>query len=63
MQAVERAPDVGAVGLETARDYRERARAKSLGKIAKVLTAADVTFLPNDGKAGPGIRVKARRQK
>jgi hypothetical protein len=38
----------------------EGARAESLGKIAKALAAAGVTFLPDDGKRGPGIRGKTK---
>jgi hypothetical protein len=51
---------VDAGGLEATRDYREGARAESLGKIAKALAAAGVTFLPDDGKGGPGIRGKTK---
>jgi transcriptional regulator with XRE-family HTH domain len=66
VQAIEAADDaatVNAGGLETTRDYREAARAESLGKIAKALTAAGATFLPDDGKQGPGIRVRAPKAK
>lgn len=44
-------------GLEATRDYRAGAREESLAKIAKALTKAGVTFLPDDGK-GPGVRGK-----
>jgi hypothetical protein len=56
VQAIEREPDIDAGGLETTRDYRESARAESLGKVAKALIVAGITFLPDDGKRGPGIR-------
>jgi hypothetical protein len=47
-------------GVETTREYRAGARAESLGKITAAFVKAGVTFLPDDGKLGPGIRVKPK---
>lgn len=66
VQAIEAADDpadVDAAGLETTRDYRAGARAESLGKIAKALGSAGVTFLRDDGKQGPGIRARPGKGK
>jgi DNA-binding XRE family transcriptional regulator len=49
-------------GLDTTRDYRRAARNESLDKIAKALTKARITFLPDDGKAGPGVRWRGSRR-
>ena|ERR1043166_4233473 len=55
------APGADAGGLETTRDYREGKRAESVAKVAKALTAAGITFLPDDGN-GVGVRGKAKRK-
>jgi transcriptional regulator with XRE-family HTH domain len=64
VQAIEAAaegePTVSAEGLEATAEYRGSARTASLDAIRKALTASGVTFLPDDGKHGPGIRFRAR---
>jgi transcriptional regulator with XRE-family HTH domain len=54
VERVDGVPTVGG-GVETTREYRASARAESLEKIAKALSKAGVTFLPDDGK-GQGVR-------
>lgn len=66
VQVIEAATDAAQVsesGVETTRDYRAAAREESLGKVATALHAAGVTFLADDGKAGPGIRVRPKKAK
>jgi hypothetical protein len=66
VQAIEAADDAATVdtrGLESTLSYRVGARAESLGKIAKALGSARVTFLPDDGKQGSGIRGRALKAK
>jgi hypothetical protein len=66
VQVVEAADDAAAVssgGVETTRDHRAAARAEALGKIVAACTAAGVTFLPDDGRHGPGIRGRAKARR
>jgi hypothetical protein len=42
------------------RDYREAARAASIEAVCNALVAAGITFLPDDGKAGVGVRGKSK---
>jgi hypothetical protein len=51
-------------GLPETRDYRQDARAESMEKVARALSKAGITFLPDDGK-GVGIRgrIKSGTQK
>jgi hypothetical protein len=59
VQEIERAdgpPAIGGGGVEQTRDYREAARAASIEAVCKALVAAGITLLPDDGKAGVGVR-------
>ena len=49
-------------GVEATREYREQALAASLAKIGDALTGAGITFLPDDGKHGPGVRARPKRK-
>jgi transcriptional regulator with XRE-family HTH domain len=60
IEAAEGEPGVSPEGLEATAEYRGSARAASLEAIRKALTASGVTFLPDDGKHGPGIRLRAK---
>jgi len=64
VQSVERADgnpaNVSEKGIETTRDYRADSRAESLRRICQALTNAGVTFLPDDGSTGEGLRCKRK---
>jgi transcriptional regulator with XRE-family HTH domain len=47
-------------GIAQTLEHRARARATTLEAIRKALADAGVTFLPDDGKSGPGIRFKPK---
>ena len=63
IQAVEEndGPAVISGGPEQTLAHRTKQRAAVVEAIRKALTAAGITFLPDDGKAGPGIRGKVKR--
>jgi len=61
IEAMDGTPDIGD-GIEQTREHRAAARAASVEAIRKALTAAGVTFLPDDGK-GAGIRCKIKTKK
>lgn len=63
IEAADGAPGVDAGGLATTREHREGERAESLAKITAALEGAGVTFLPDDGKHGPGIRGRTKKGK
>ena len=52
-----------APGLEQTRDHRVAKRAKVIDAIRRALAVAGVTLLPDDGAAGPGVRVKPRAKR
>jgi transcriptional regulator with XRE-family HTH domain len=43
--------------------WREMGREEALAKITAAFVKAGVTFLPDDGKQGPGIRAKAPKSR
>ena len=55
LEAVDVVP-IAAGGIAQTLAGREALRAESLRRVRKALTKAGVTFLPDDGKAGAGIR-------
>jgi len=59
----EDAGPAGIGGLDATRDYRAGARGMVIEAIAGALAAAGVTLLPDDGAAGPGVRVKPRAKR
>jgi transcriptional regulator with XRE-family HTH domain len=65
VQAIEASDGSPAImaGLDATRDYRASARAVVLEAIAGALAAAGVVVLPDDGAAGPGVRVKAHAKR
>jgi transcriptional regulator with XRE-family HTH domain len=63
VQAIEAADGVPAVktgGIKEALEHRKAERATSLEKVRKALVAAGITFLPDDGKAGLGVRGRVK---
>jgi transcriptional regulator with XRE-family HTH domain len=63
VQAIEAAdgPAEIAPGIDQTREHRAAARAASVEAIRKALVGAGLTFLPDDGKAGIGVRGKRRK--
>jgi transcriptional regulator with XRE-family HTH domain len=57
VQAIETTPDDAPADKHK---IRAAARAASVEKITAKLTAAGVSFLPDDGKAGPGLRYRGK---
>jgi len=46
--------------VEQTRELRAAARAESIEKVRKALAGAGITFLPDDGKGGVGVRGRLR---
>jgi DNA-binding XRE family transcriptional regulator len=62
VQAVEREDGVPSIsgGPASTREYRAGARDEALAKIETAFAKQGVAFLPDDRKAGPGVRWRAK---
>jgi hypothetical protein len=50
-------------GVPYTLEHRKAARAESLDAVRNALVDAGATFLPDDGKTGPGVRVRASERR
>jgi hypothetical protein len=60
VEAVDGPAIISEGGIAQTLEHRARARATTLDAIRKAFADAGVTFLPDDGKSGPGIRFKPK---
>ena len=62
IEAVDAGPTITG-GLDRTLAWRVGERARVVERITGALAAAGVTLLPDDGAAGPGVRVKPRAKR
>jgi transcriptional regulator with XRE-family HTH domain len=60
VEAVDGPAGISGGGIAQTLEHRASARATTLEAIRKVFAEAGVTFLPDDGESGPGIRFKPK---